>query len=73
MCTSLAIWYIVNGHAAGVIVFLFIFVFLEFYFLLKYSRFVVVALLSIVTQGRAMRPPSFITDVLSDYSLDYWV
>lgn len=53
MCTSLVIWYIVDGHTAGVIVFLFLFIFVEFYFLLKFPRFVVVALLSIVTQGKA--------------------
>ena len=51
MCTSLVIWYIVNGHTPGVIVFLFVFIFIEFYFLMKYPRFVVVALLSIITQG----------------------
>ena len=53
MCTSLVIWYIVDGHTAGVIVFLFLFIFVEFYFLLKFPRFLVVALLSMVTQGRA--------------------
>ena len=52
MCTSLVIWYIVDGHPAGVIVFLFIFVFFEFYFLMKYPRFVVVALISVITQGK---------------------
>lgn len=52
MCTSLVIWYIVDGHTAGVIVFIFIFVFIEFYFIMAYPRFIVVALLSIVTQGR---------------------
>ena len=51
MCTSLVIWYIVNGHPAGVLVFVFVFVFIEFYFLVKYPRFVVVAIISIVTQG----------------------
>ena len=50
MCTSYIIWYIVDGHAAGVIVFLWVFYIIEYYFLLKYPRFVVVAMLSIVTQ-----------------------
>lgn len=52
MCTSLVIWYIVDGHPAGVIVFVFIFIFVEFYFLMKYPRFTVVAIISIVTQGK---------------------
>ena len=52
MCTSFVIWYIVNGHPAGVIVFVFVFVFVEFYFILKYPRFVIVAILSIVTQSK---------------------
>ncbi|KAF6238277.1 hypothetical protein HO173_003557 [Letharia columbiana] len=50
MCTSLVIWYIVDGHPAGVIVFVFVFVFFEFYFLMKYPRFTVVAIISVVTQ-----------------------
>ena len=56
MCTSLVIWYIVDGHPAGVLVFVFVFVFVEFYFLVKYPRFVVVALISIVTQGEFDSP-----------------
>lgn len=52
MCTSLVIWYIVDGHPAGVLVFVFVFIFVEFYFLMKYSRFIVVAMISIVTQGK---------------------
>lgn len=52
MCTSLVIWYIVDGHPAGVLVFIFIFIFVEFYFLMKYPRFVVVAMISIITQGK---------------------
>lgn len=52
MCTSFVIWYIVDGHPAGVIVFMFVFVFVEFYFLMKYPRFTVVAIISIVTQGK---------------------
>lgn len=50
MCTSFVIWYIVDGHPAGVIVFLFVFIFVEFYFLLRYPRFTVVAIISVVTQ-----------------------
>lgn len=52
MCTSLVIWYVVDGHPAGVLVFLFVFVFVEFYFLMKYPRFTVVAIISVVTQGK---------------------
>lgn len=56
MCTSLVIWYIVDGHPAGVIVFIFVFVFVEFYFLMKYPRFTVVAIISVVTQGEIDSP-----------------
>ena len=56
MCTSLVIWYIVDGHPAGVIVFIFVFVFVEFYFLMKYPRFTVVAIISVVTQGKVILP-----------------
>lgn len=52
MCTSFIIWYIVDGKTAGVIVFLFVFIFVEFYFVLAYPRFVIIALLSVVTQGK---------------------
>ena len=51
MCTSLVIWYIVDGHPAGVLVFFFVFIFFEVYFLLKYPRFVIVVLISIISQG----------------------
>ena len=60
MCTSLVIWYIVDGHPAGVLVFVFVFVFVEFYFLVKYPRFVVVAILAIVTQGNFHSPSLFV-------------
>ena len=60
MCTSLVIWYIVDGHPAGVLVFVFVFVFVEFYFLMRYPRFVVVAILAIVTQGKFDSPSLFV-------------
>ena len=50
MCTSFLIWYIVDGKTPGVIVLLFVFTFCEFYFVLKYPRFIVIALISMVTQ-----------------------
>lgn len=50
MCTSFLIWYIVDGKTAGVIVLIFVFTFCEFYFVLKYPRFIVIALISMVTQ-----------------------
>ena len=50
MVMSYVIWYIVDGKTSGVIVMLWLFTFLEFYFLIKYPKFVVIALLSIVTQ-----------------------
>lgn len=50
MCTSLVIWYIVDGKTAGVITMLWLFMFFELYFLIKYPRFAVIAMLSMVTQ-----------------------
>lgn len=50
MVTSIVIWYIVNQHTAGVIVFLWLFIFLEMYFFLKFPRFLPVFLISMVTQ-----------------------
>ncbi|GAB7358451.1 hypothetical protein MBLNU230_g2515t2 [Neophaeotheca triangularis] len=49
MCASLVIWYIVNGHAPGVIVFLWLWLFGAFYVVLKYPKYIIVALLSLVT------------------------
>ena len=70
--TSFIIWYIVDGHTAGVIVFTFIFVFAEFYFILAYPRFVIVALLSTVTQGITSHYLVFCQQLTST-SLDHWV
>ena len=50
MCTSLALWYIVDGKTGGIIPMLWFFIFIETYFFLKYPRFLVIALLSMVTQ-----------------------
>ncbi|KAK3339976.1 hypothetical protein B0T25DRAFT_366156 [Lasiosphaeria hispida] len=50
MCTSYIIWYIVNGKKAGVIVFLWFFTFINYYFLLKFPRFVPAIIIVIVTQ-----------------------
>lgn len=50
MCTSLVIWYIVDGQPAGVITMLWLFMFVEGYFLIKYPRFAVIAMLSMVSQ-----------------------
>ena len=50
MCTSLVMWYIVDGKTPGIIVFLFVFTFLEFYIVLRYPKFIIIALLSMVTQ-----------------------
>lgn len=43
-------WYIIDGKTPGIIVLLFVFTFLEFYFLLKFPKFIIIALLSRVTQ-----------------------
>lgn len=72
MCTSLVIWYIVDGHPAGVIVFVFVFIFVEFYFLMKYPRFTVVAIISIVTQGK-LGSRYRIYNWLTLSSLDHWI
>ena len=72
MCTSLVIWYIVDGHPAGVIVFVFVFIFVEFYFLMKYPRFTVVAVISIVTQGK-LDSRYRISTWLTSSSLDHWI
>lgn len=50
MCTSFMIWYIVDGKIGGVIAFLWFFVFAELYFLLRFPRFTVIVLLSMITQ-----------------------
>ena len=50
MCTSFVIWYIVDGKTGGVIPMLCFFLFVEFYFLLRFPRCIVIALLSMVTQ-----------------------
>ncbi|KAL8708074.1 MAG: hypothetical protein Q9220_007006 [cf. Caloplaca sp. 1 TL-2023] len=50
MCTSYLIWYIVDGKTPGIIVLLFVFTFVECYFVVKYPRFIVIALISMVTQ-----------------------
>ncbi|KAK0704607.1 hypothetical protein B0H67DRAFT_603686 [Lasiosphaeris hirsuta] len=50
MCTSYIIWYIVDGRKAGVIVFLWFFTFINYYFLLKFPRFIPAIIIVIVTQ-----------------------
>ncbi|OBT82678.1 hypothetical protein VE02_09333 [Pseudogymnoascus sp. 03VT05] len=48
--SSLVIWYIVGEKTPGVLVFLWLFIFLEMYFFLKFPRFVPIWLVTIVTQ-----------------------
>ncbi|KAL2261295.1 hypothetical protein VTK26DRAFT_4454 [Humicola hyalothermophila] len=43
-------WYIVNGSVPGVIFFLWLSVFINYYFFIKYPRFVPVILITIITQ-----------------------
>lgn len=50
MVLSIIIWYIVNRHVPGVIVFLWFFIFIEFYFLVRFPRFAPVWLVCIITQ-----------------------
>ena len=47
--SSYLIWYIVDGHVPGVIVFLWLFMFCAFWFVLKKPQMLIVAILSIVT------------------------
>ncbi|KAK4043842.1 hypothetical protein C8A01DRAFT_43220 [Parachaetomium inaequale] len=50
MCLSLIIWYIVNEHVPGAIVFLWLSIFINYYFFIKFPRFLPAVLISIVTQ-----------------------
>lgn len=50
MCFSLIIWYIVDERSPGAIVFLWLSIFIEYYFFLKYPRFVPAVMIAIVTQ-----------------------
>ncbi|KAL2195453.1 hypothetical protein P885DRAFT_70547 [Corynascus similis CBS 632.67] len=50
MCLSLVIWYIVNEHVPGVIVFLWLSIFISYYFFLKFPRFLPGIVIAIVTQ-----------------------
>ncbi|KAK4187160.1 hypothetical protein QBC35DRAFT_474804 [Podospora australis] len=50
MCLSLIIWYIVDGHTAGAIVFLWVSVGICYYFLVKFPRFIPAVMITIVTQ-----------------------
>jgi hypothetical protein len=51
MVAAYIIWYIVDEKTAGAIVFLWLFIFVEYYFFIKFPRFLPVALLAIVTQS----------------------
>lgn len=50
MCTSFLIWYIVDGKTGGVITMLWLLIFVELYFLLRFPRFTIIVILSMVTQ-----------------------
>ncbi|KAH9829614.1 putative ER transporter, 6TM, N-terminal [Teratosphaeria destructans] len=49
MVGSYIIWYIVDGHTAGALVFLWLWIFGAFYFVMKFPKMVIVAILSLVT------------------------
>ncbi|KAL1620009.1 hypothetical protein SLS56_009822 [Neofusicoccum ribis] len=49
MCASFVVWYIVNEHIPGIIVFYWLFAASGFYIVLKKPRFVIVGMISIVT------------------------
>ena len=50
MVFSIVIWYIVDQKTPGIIVMLWLFVFLEMYFFIKFPRFIPIFLVAIVTQ-----------------------
>jgi hypothetical protein len=50
MCLSLIIWYIVNERTPGVIVFLWLSICINYYFFIKFPRFLPAILMSIITQ-----------------------
>ena len=50
MVLSIVIWYIVDAKTPGVLVMLWLFVFVEYYFFLKYPRFLPAWLVCIITQ-----------------------
>ncbi|CZS95803.1 uncharacterized protein RAG0_05328 [Rhynchosporium agropyri] len=50
MVLSIIMWYIVDEKTPGIIVFLWLFIFLEMYFFIKFPRFIAVFLVCIVTQ-----------------------
>ena len=52
MCMSLIIWYVAGGRGvpAGVFVLLYVAIFIELYFILKFPRFTPVFMITMVTQ-----------------------
>ncbi|KAK2629287.1 hypothetical protein QTJ16_000107 [Diplocarpon rosae] len=50
MVFSIVMWYIPNQNTVGIIVFLWLFIFFEMYFFIKFPRFIPVWLVCIVTQ-----------------------
>ncbi|KAK4508098.1 hypothetical protein PRZ48_001836 [Zasmidium cellare] len=49
MIGSYIIWYIVDGKTAGVIVFLWLWIFLSFYVVMKFPKLIIVGILTLVT------------------------
>ncbi|KAI7087036.1 hypothetical protein KC356_g4542 [Hortaea werneckii] len=49
MVGAYIIWYIVVGHTAGVLVFLWLWIACSFYFVVKFPKLIIVAILSLVT------------------------
>jgi hypothetical protein len=50
MCLSLIIWYIVDGRVPGLIVFLWLSIFISYYFFIKFPRFLPAVLIIVITQ-----------------------
>ncbi|KAK2759958.1 hypothetical protein FQN54_002694 [Arachnomyces sp. PD_36] len=49
MALSLVVWYVPNGHTAGVIILLYLANCLEYYFYIKYPRFIGAAIIALIT------------------------
>lgn len=64
MVNSFIIWYIVDSRTGGVLVFLWLFSFVEFAFFFKYPQVIPGVMICIVTQVRSLGFPSHLLPFL---------
>lgn len=57
MVNCFIIYYIVDRKVPGIFVFLWLFIFIEYYFFFKYPQFIPAAMICIVTQVRPLSSP----------------